>query len=288
MSNTKKKTEGQDKKDTLKRGSTLCVHETPFPDGAKAPDAGSVSLPAMIEYVRVSSIDDSEDGNPRKINKKNFERLKQSITDNPDFFEARPLLLNRVDGALKIIGGHQRLKAAKALGMYSVPAYVFDGLDEDKAKRFTILDNTNEGAWDWEKLKQFSVEIDLQDFNVSIPESIDYEKIAADNVLKAIMYKPSSKEAKVSEFLDNELYDRVANEVRKMDVPEELKEFVEIRLANFRRIRFDKVADYYARADEKTKQLFRQLALVFDVSGTTFEQDILDFYRTGLQPDAYE
>ena len=71
-----------------------------------------------------------------------------------------------------------------------------------------------------------------------------------------------------------------------MKIPKELKEFVEMRMQNFRRIRFDKVADYYARADEKTRQLFRQLALVFDISGTTFERDILDFYNTGLDVDA--
>lgn len=128
----------------------------------------------------------------------------------------------------------------------------------------------------------------MDDFNVSIPESIDYEKITAANVLSAIIYKPSKTAAKVSEFLDDELYDKVADEVSKMDVPEELREFVQIRLANFHRIRFDKVADYYARADEKTKQLFRQLALVFDVRGTTFERDVMDFYQTGLELDAYE
>lgn len=180
------------------------------------------------------------------------------------------------------------MKAARALGLYSVPCYVFDNLDEQRARRFNILDNTNEGAWDWEKLKQFAVDVNLDDFNVSIPDSIDYERIAAENVLKAVIYKPSAKAASVDEFLNDELYDRVRNEVAKMDVPEELRPFVETRLQNFRRIRFDKVADYYARADEKVKQLFRQLALVFDVTGTTFEQDLFDFYSQGLQPDAYE
>lgn len=67
-------------------------------------------------YVNVADIDDKEDGNPRKITRSNLERLKQSIQDNSSFFEARPILLNRADGRLKIIGGHQRLKAAKSLG----------------------------------------------------------------------------------------------------------------------------------------------------------------------------
>lgn len=275
-----------------KRGSTLRAQETPTPflaDGSQAdPVEAAARVPERVQYVDVAAIDDSEDGNPRKIVKKNLERLKASITDNPDFFEARPVLLNRVDGVLKIIGGHQRLKAAKAVGLQQVPCYVFDNLDEQKAKRYAILDNTNEGAWDWEKLKQFAVDVDLDEFNVSIPESIDYEKITAANVLSAIIYKPSKTAAKVSEFLDDELYDKVLNEVQKMEIPDELREFVQIRLANFHRIRFDKVADYYARADEQTKQLFRQLALVFDVSGTTFERDVMDFYQTGLELDAYE
>lgn len=282
-----KKTKIDSEDGDRKRGFSPCAPETPFPDGGAA-DPVEVAAASGVTYIEVAKIDDSEDGNPRKIVKKNLERLKKSITDNPEFFEARPVLLNHVDGVFKIIGGHQRLKAAKAVGLERVPCFIFDGLDEEKAKRFTILDNTNEGAWDWEKLKAFTLDVDLNDFNVSIPESIDYERITEQSVLNAIIYRPSAVQAKVEEFLDDELYDRVLNEVNKMDVPDELKEFVQIRLANFHRIRFDKVADYYARADEKTKQLFRQLALVFDVTGTTFEQDVIDFYSAGLKLDAYE
>lgn len=241
-----------------------------------------------VTYVPIKDINSEDDGNPRKITKKNLDRLKKSIQDNRQFFEARPVLLNRVGGKLTIIGGHQRLKAAQSLGMVDVPCFIFDNLDEDTAKRYTILDNTNEGEWDWDKLKAFTLNVNLDDFNVSIPETIDYERIAAKSVLDAIMYKPSEQEASIDEFLDNELYDVVSDELSKMEIPDELKEFVNIRLQNFRRIRFDKVADYYARADENVKQLFRQLALVFDVSGTTFERDIIDFYSVGLNPDAYE
>lgn len=262
----------------------------PFPaDGVYEVGGGAVDGAAKgVQFVAVADIDAGEDGNPRKIAKKNFERLQKSIVDNPDFFEARPVLLNRVGGKLKVIGGHQRLKAAQSVGMERVPAFIFEELDEERAKRFTLLDNTNEGAWDFAKLQEYSADIDLGDFNLSLPETIDYNKIVSHDVLNAIVYKPSATPAQVSEFLDNELYDRVADKVARMEIPEDLREFVQIRLANFHRIRFDKVADYYARADEQTKLLFRQLALVFDVSGTTFEQDILDFYNIGLDPEAYE
>lgn len=285
--------QGGAKKGVRKRGSATRegseLMSEPFPsDVVGGSLAGEREPSAGVRWVSVSEIDESEDGNPRKIARKNLERLKKSITDNPDFFEARPVLLNRIDGRLRIIGGHQRLKAAKAVGMERVPCFIFEGLSEERAKRFTILDNTNEGAWDFTKLQEYAVDVDLSEFNVAISETIDYNKIVTHDVLNAIIYKPSAERAEVSEFLDNELYDRVADKVARMEIPEELREFVAIRLANFHRIRFDKVADYYARADEPTRLLFRQLALVFDVSGTTFEQDVMDFYNVGLDPSAYE
>lgn len=33
-------------------------------------------------------------GNPRKITREQMERLKESIRNNPDYFEARPLILS--------------------------------------------------------------------------------------------------------------------------------------------------------------------------------------------------
>lgn len=144
-----KKTKIDSEEGDRKRGFSPCAPETPFPDGGAA-DHVEAAAASGVTYIEVAKIDDSEDGNPRKIVKKNLERLKKSITDNPEFFEARPVLLNHVDGVFKIIGGHQRLKAAKAVGLERVPCFVFEGLDEEKAKRFTILDNTNEGAWDWD------------------------------------------------------------------------------------------------------------------------------------------
>lgn len=33
-------------------------------------------------------------GNPRKITREQMERIKESIRNNPDYFEARPLILS--------------------------------------------------------------------------------------------------------------------------------------------------------------------------------------------------
>ena len=161
---------------------------------------------------------------------------------------------------------------------------------DEKRKKLAIADNaaSDTSSFDNVLLTEDWTMEQLKELGVTIPETIDYQGITTRDVLNHIIYKPSKKAASVSEFLDDELFDKVKAEVEKMEIPKELREFVKIRLANFHRIRFDKVADYYARADEKTKKLFRQLALVFDITGTTFEKDIENAYNVGLMADAYD
>lgn len=50
-----------------------------------------------IKYVELSKLNVLEN-NPRTISKENFDRLKKSIKDNPDYFEARPLIVSNRTG----------------------------------------------------------------------------------------------------------------------------------------------------------------------------------------------
>lgn len=162
--------------------------------------------------------------------------------------------------------------------------------DDEKRKKLALADNSASDTSKFDNVllsEDWSID-ELKEWGVSLPETIDYEKITTHDVLNHIIYKPSETPASVAEFLDDTLYNKVKAEVDKMQIPDELRDFIQIRLANFHRIRFDKVADYYARADKKTQKLFRQLALVFDITGTTFEKDIENAYNVGLMADAYD
>ena len=107
--------------------------------------------------------------NPRKITKAGIERLKKSISENPDFFEARPILVNHVGDDYVIIGGHQRLEAAKQLGMKEVPIFAFENLSDDQFDKYMLLDNVNEGKWDVDLLLNFSPELlNCFDFNFDL------------------------------------------------------------------------------------------------------------------------
>lgn len=233
--------------------------------------------------------------NYRKHGKKNKELIKKSLEE---LGAGRSVLLDNEDCLIASNGVYEQ---AQKLG---IPVRVIetDGSEliavkrtdvataDEKRKKLAIADNaaSDTSSFDNVLLTEDWTMEQLKELGVTIPETIDYQGITTRDVLNHIIYKPSKKAASVSEFLDDELFDKVKAEVEKMEIPKELREFVKIRLANFHRIRFDKVADYYARADEKTKKLFRQLALVFDITGTTFEKDIENAYNVGLMADAYD
>lgn len=86
--------------------------------------------------------------NPRFIKDRDFDILCQSIQNNPDFFEARPLLCTP---DLVVFAGNMRLRAAKALKLKHVPVIIMD-VDEEKQRELMIRDNVNNGQWDTDAL----------------------------------------------------------------------------------------------------------------------------------------
>lgn len=106
--------------------------------------------------------------NPRTIKKDDMERLKQSIKDNPDYFEARPIILSNRTGDLVILAGNQRYEAAKALGMEEVPTFLLEGLTEAREREIIIRDNVSNGDWDMDALANEWDTQELTDWGVDI------------------------------------------------------------------------------------------------------------------------
>lgn len=74
-----------------------------------------------------------------------------------------------VDKDNVIIAGHTRLKAAKSLGLDTVPCIIADDLTEEQVKAFRLADNkTGELAeWDFAKLEEELAELHDMDFDMS-------------------------------------------------------------------------------------------------------------------------
>lgn len=96
--------------------------------------------------------------NPRAIEEKNFEKLKESIRQ---FGIADPVIVNMHPGRENIIiGGHMRTLAAKQLGITEVPCFILN-LNEKKEKALNVALNNKEmqGAFDKERLSELVVSL---------------------------------------------------------------------------------------------------------------------------------
>jgi hypothetical protein len=127
-----------------------------------------------MEYRKLSELHKLEN-NPRTIKDIDMAKLMQSIRDNPDFFEARPLILSNRTGKLVVLGGNQRYEASKALGLTEVPTHLIEGLTEQKEREIIIRDNVSNGEWDWDLLANDwdSVLLDQWGVNVWIDDVSD-------------------------------------------------------------------------------------------------------------------
>lgn len=136
---------------------------------------------AQVEYRAIADLKELP-GNPRTIKKDQFEKLKQSIKDNADYFEARPIILSDRTGELVILAGNQRYKAAKAIGMTEVPTILLANLTEEREKEIIIRDNVENGDWDWDALFNEWDTDKLQKWGVTnIKQSIQDEKDITEN-----------------------------------------------------------------------------------------------------------
>lgn len=120
--------------------------------------------------------------NPRIIKDEQFQQLVQSIKDDPEYFEARPLILSDRTGDLVIIAGNQRFEAAKELGMKEVPTFLLSKLTKKKEERIILKDNINNGEFDWDILANEWDEDLLEKVGLKKPDKIaENEEVPLDN-----------------------------------------------------------------------------------------------------------
>ena len=91
--------------------------------------------------------------NPRRISDEELEALTRSIRE---FGLIDPIIARREDSV--VIGGHQRLLAARKLGLKQVPVVLVD-LSEEQAHLLKLALNRISGSWDQELLARLLGEL---------------------------------------------------------------------------------------------------------------------------------
>lgn len=126
----------------------------------------------MIPLSKIESNKGQIDGlpkNPRLIRDEKFNKLKKSISDDPEMTALRELLVIEHDGKYVIIGGNMRFRAMQDLGIEEAPCKVIPAdTDVQKLKAYTIKDNAGFGEWDWDDLANEWGEEPLSDWGVDV------------------------------------------------------------------------------------------------------------------------
>ena len=117
--------------------------------------------------------------NPRILKDHKYQKLKQSIQDDPEMLNLREVIAYDNGGELVVICGNMRLRILQELGIQDVPTKI---LPQDtplqKLKAYTIKDNVNYGDHDWDALANDWDASELEYYGVDVPKYDDIAEIS--------------------------------------------------------------------------------------------------------------
>jgi len=115
-----------------------------------------------IQYIAVEELKPAA-YHPRQISEDELARLERSIQE---FGFADPVIVRRV--GLEVIGGHQRVVAAKRIGLATVPV-VFLDVTPKRAKLLSLALNKISGTWDDHRLAELLSELNaMSDIDLTL------------------------------------------------------------------------------------------------------------------------
>ena len=166
-----------------------------------------------VVYRPLSELKPLED-NPRWIKEEDFNKLCASVQNNPELFEAQPIILSDRTGELVIIAGNQRYRAAKEVGLKEVPTILLTGLTEKKEKEIIIRTNVTNGKWDWDRLANDGWEVsDLDEWGVDVSFLGGNDDTDIDDLFEENPVEEKEKVTKITVSVPEELTEQV-NEIK--------------------------------------------------------------------------
>ena len=174
-----------------------------------------------------------------------------------------------IDANNVIVTGHTRLKAAKKLGLKTVPCIKADDLNEEQIKAFRLADNkvAEFSEWDEEKLmKELEAlgDIDMSLYGFQFPDDDegDGEDDTYSDATNIPQYDVQGEVPDLSELVDEEKANELLDEIENSDLSYEEKSFLRKAAQRHLVFNYKKVAEYYAAASPEMQELMEKSALV--------------------------
>lgn len=226
-----------------------------------------------------------------------YEALRRSLNE---FGLVEPLVWNRRTG--RLVGGHQRLKVLRELGVREVEVSVVD-LDPERERLLNLALNKIQGDWDEDRLRGLLAELEEAGADLSLSgfseeevnallagiqqelEKSDEDEDEDDQVspytykIDAVQYQPRGECPAIADLADTSRYEELLRRVEEAPVEEELKQFLRLAATRFIRFNFSRIAEYYAHAPAEVQRLFEALALVIVDFNDAIAHGFLKFNR---------
>lgn len=145
--------------------------------------------------------------NPRYLKESEYDKLKKSLIDSPEFLEYKPLMVYAMNNDNYVtICGNMRLRVARKLReeghteFDTIPCVILKAdTPIEKIKEYAIKDNVQAGNWDWDELANGEWQVEeLQDWGVDC--SFLTESEDADNLEKKEKEEKDYSDEIVSEY----------------------------------------------------------------------------------------
>ena len=175
-----------------------------------------------------------------------------------------------IDSNNVVVTGHTRLKAAKKLGLTTVPCIKADDLTDEQIKAFRLADNKvgEFSEWDEDKLAKELEEladIDMSLYGFEFPDDDDLgegEDDTYSNATNIPQYEITGEVPALSDLVDIDKTNELVEEIEASDLPYDEKEFLRMAAQRHLVFNYKKVAEYYAAASPEMQELMEKSALV--------------------------
>jgi ParB-like chromosome segregation protein Spo0J len=196
-----------------------------------------MSQPEEIIYCHINDLNPAT-YNPRiEMPEHEMNALKKSMNE---FGCCEPIVVNkRTDHT--VVGGHQRIIAAKALGWERIPC-IFVDLDSIKEKALNLALNKIHGEWDYDKLKIVLEELHIQD-------DLDFEVTGFDEYEFEALKARLDEDAEMSDIKELDDPDSGMNFIIKCRDLKELTQVKQFFGTSGQKVRFDSAWDRLNRSE---------------------------------------
>jgi hypothetical protein len=202
------------------------------------------------------------------------EQIKQIAASIREFGFLNPVIL---DGSSGVVAGHGRLMAAAVLDLKTVPCVDAAYLTESQKRAYVIADNrlALSAGWDLEMLQVELSELKIEGFGIDVigfdpselsdifgNEDLGHGDENYSRKVIAPIYEVSGPCPNVSDLVNQEKAASLRGAIAAADLPDDIREFLNIAADRHIVFDFGRIANFYAHADLKIQNLMEDSALI--------------------------